>query len=98
MVSRLVTIGDSLTQGFQHGAIHRTAWPYPALVARSLGLAAFRQGDFMGAGYGGRGSGSNWSVLIELYCMLPLSGLIAARSRNFDCSTGVEVETGSRLP
>lgn len=31
-------IGDSLTQGFQSGAIHKTEWSYPAIVARALGL------------------------------------------------------------
>jgi lysophospholipase L1-like esterase len=34
----LVALGDSLTQGFQHGAIHKTAWSFPAIVARALGL------------------------------------------------------------
>jgi len=34
----LVAIGDSLTQGFQHGAIHKTGWAFPAIVARALGL------------------------------------------------------------
>jgi len=36
----LVTIGDSLTQGFMSGAIHRTDLSWPALVACELGLAA----------------------------------------------------------
>lgn len=52
MIARLVTIGDSLTQGFQSGAIRRPAWSYPALVARALG-AEFRVPDFDGDGDGG---------------------------------------------
>lgn len=46
MTARLVTIGDSLTQGFQHGAIRRTEWAFPAMVARALGPHAFRAPDF----------------------------------------------------
>ena len=34
---RLVTIGDSLTQGFQSGAIFNTRLSYPAIVARKMG-------------------------------------------------------------
>jgi len=37
---RLVTIGDSLTQGFMSAAIHRTDISWPALVAYELGLTA----------------------------------------------------------
>jgi hypothetical protein len=33
----VVAIGDSLTQGFQHGAIRRTEWAFPAMIARSFG-------------------------------------------------------------
>lgn len=33
----VVAIGDSLTQGFQHGAIRRTQWSFPAIIARSFG-------------------------------------------------------------
>lgn len=36
---RLVSIGDSLTHGFQSLAIHKTDMSYPALVARELGCA-----------------------------------------------------------
>jgi hypothetical protein len=39
----LVAIGDSLTQGFQHLAISRPEWSYPAMIARALGLG---QGEF----------------------------------------------------
>ena len=35
---RLVTVGDSLTHGFQSGAIHNTHLAYPALIARELGV------------------------------------------------------------
>src|SRR3954471_4451468 len=34
---RLVTIGDSLTHGFQSGAIYNTDISWPAIVARELG-------------------------------------------------------------
>src|SRR4051812_20891835 len=34
---RLVAVGDSLTHGFQSGAIHNTHLSYPALIARELG-------------------------------------------------------------
>jgi hypothetical protein len=40
--NRLVTIGDSLTQGFMSGAIFRTDLSWPAIVAHELGL---RPGD-----------------------------------------------------
>jgi len=53
MTARLVTIGDSLTQGFQHGAVRRTAWAFPAMLARALGAEPFRAGDFTGNGSGG---------------------------------------------
>src|SRR6478752_2819766 len=53
MTARLVSLGDSLTQGFQHGAIRRTAWAFPALVARALGAEPFRAPDFSGGGGGG---------------------------------------------
>jgi len=51
-MARLLTIGDSLSQGFQHAAIRRAAWSYPAMTARVLG-AAFAQADFDAAGKGG---------------------------------------------
>jgi hypothetical protein len=35
---RLVTLGDSLTHGFQHFAIFNTGWSWPAMVARQLGI------------------------------------------------------------
>jgi len=53
MTLRLVTIGDSLTQGFQHGAVRRTSWAFPAMVARALDAPAFRAPDFAGDGWGG---------------------------------------------
>lgn len=37
-MAKLVAIGDSLSQGFLSGAISRTEWSFPALIARSLGL------------------------------------------------------------
>lgn len=43
---RLVTIGDSLTQGFMSGAIFRTELSWPATVAYELGLAPRTQFSF----------------------------------------------------
>ena len=43
---RLVTIGDSLTQGFMSGAIFRTELSWPATVAYELGLAPRTQFRF----------------------------------------------------
>ena len=34
---RLVTIGDSLTHGFQSGAIYNTDLSFPAIIASELG-------------------------------------------------------------
>ncbi|HEY8092504.1 MAG TPA: hypothetical protein VID93_01935, partial [Acidimicrobiales bacterium] len=39
---RLVTIGDSITQGFMSGAIFRTDLSWPAIVADELGFTRFR--------------------------------------------------------
>lgn len=48
---RLVTIGDSLTQGFHHFAIFDTAVSWPAIVAHQLGiLERFRFPTFEGPG------------------------------------------------
>lgn len=49
---RLVTIGDSLTHGFQSGAIFNTDLSYPAIIAHELGWADhFRHPSY--PGYGG---------------------------------------------
>jgi hypothetical protein len=37
---RLVTLGDSLTQGFMSGAIFATDLSYPMMIAQALGLDA----------------------------------------------------------
>jgi hypothetical protein len=53
MAARLVTIGDSLSQGFSSLAITNTDRSYPALIARAMGLAVpggFRLPDFRGKG------------------------------------------------
>lgn len=49
---RLVSLGDSLTQGFMSGAIYATDMSYPALIARELGLSPqeFRFPNFRGFG------------------------------------------------
>jgi hypothetical protein len=39
---RIVTIGDSLTQGFQSGAIFNTQISFPALIAREMSWTEFR--------------------------------------------------------
>jgi hypothetical protein len=48
---RLVTIGDSLTQGFQSGAVFHTELSFPRLVANELGWSdTFRFPRYPGAG------------------------------------------------
>ncbi|MHC5261453.1 hypothetical protein ACYSUO_26510 [Streptomyces sp. UC4497] len=48
---RLVAMGDSLTQGFQSGAIFNTGLSYPAIVAYELGsVAQFRYPLYEGVG------------------------------------------------
>jgi hypothetical protein len=48
---RLVTIGDSLTHGFQSGAVFHTDISYPAIIAYELGwLGQFRYPTYDGAG------------------------------------------------
>lgn len=48
---RLVTIGDSLTQGFQSGAVGATSLCWPMIVAHELGWARhFRRASFEGFG------------------------------------------------
>lgn len=49
--NRLVTIGDSLTHGFQSGAIYNTDISWPAIVARELGWQrSFRYPNYFGFG------------------------------------------------
>jgi hypothetical protein len=50
--NRLVTIGDSLTHGFQSGAIFKTNLSYPAIVAREMGWGEFRYPIYDGPGDG----------------------------------------------
>ena len=52
-MTKLVAIGDSLAQGFQSGAILKTAWSFPTMIARSFGLSVpsdFRIPSFFGSG------------------------------------------------
>lgn len=51
-MTKLVTIGDSLTQGFCSGSISKTRSSFPAMVARALGLsdAEFCVPEFNGEG------------------------------------------------
>jgi hypothetical protein len=47
----LVTLGDSLTHGFQSGAVHNTDLSYPAIIAHELGCyERFRKPDYFGLG------------------------------------------------
>lgn len=50
MSLKLVSIGDSLTQGFQSGSISKTHFSYPAILAECLGESNFKIPDFSGAG------------------------------------------------
>ena len=51
LTHRLVTIGDSLTHGFQSGAIFNTDLSYPAIIAHEMGIAGrFRFPRYEGHG------------------------------------------------
>jgi len=81
---KIAAIGDSLTQGFQSGAIWNTAWSFPAIVARSYGLAV--PSDFRVPSFGKLGLPLNLERLLyeaeerlsarpsdfELFVRLPL--------------------------
>src|SRR5207244_2212248 len=59
---RLVSLGDSLTHGFQSGAIFNTDLSYPALIAKELGwYDAFRHPQYRGFG----GLGFNIEYLLR---------------------------------
>ncbi len=47
---RLVTIGDSLTHGFQSGAVFNTDLSYSAIIARELGWPELRYPTYHGVG------------------------------------------------
>ena len=49
---RLVTIGDSLTQGFQSGAIFNPKLSYPGIIAREMGWNQLRYPIYEGPGNG----------------------------------------------
>jgi hypothetical protein len=49
-INRLVTIGDSLTQGFASGAIYQTDLSYPATIAYELGWDKLRYPIYGGPG------------------------------------------------
>lgn len=36
-IPTITALGDSLSQGFQHGAIRRPEWSFPSIIARSFG-------------------------------------------------------------
>jgi len=47
---RLVSIGDSLTQGFMSGAVYATDLSYPAMIAHELGWSGLRYPRYGGPG------------------------------------------------
>ena len=47
---RLVAIGDSLTHGFQSGAVFQTDLAYPAIIAHELGWDGYRFPEYPGRG------------------------------------------------
>ncbi|PLZ97776.1 hypothetical protein CI592_20500, partial [Fischerella thermalis CCMEE 5328] len=49
---RLVTIGDSITHGFQSGAIFNTRLSYPAIIAREMGWKQLRYPNYDSPGDG----------------------------------------------
>jgi GDSL-like Lipase/Acylhydrolase len=49
---RLVTIGDSLTHGFQSGAIFNTQLSYPAIIAKEMGWGELRYPNYNQSGGG----------------------------------------------
>ncbi len=59
---KLAAIGDSLTQGFQSGAIHNTAWSFPAIIARSFGCSV--PGEFRVPSFGTYGLPLNLEQLM----------------------------------
>lgn len=61
--NRLVVIGDSLSHGFQSGAIHNTDLSWPAVVAHEMGIRDFRYPSYNG--YGGLPLNIEW-LLHEL--------------------------------
>ncbi|MBF2027664.1 MAG: hypothetical protein IGS48_12995 [Oscillatoriales cyanobacterium C42_A2020_001] len=50
--NRLVVLGDSLSHGFQSGAIFKTNLSYPAMIARELGWQGLRYPTYDGPGDG----------------------------------------------
>lgn len=44
--NRLVCLGDSLTQGFQSGAVFNNKLNYPAFLAQAMGIKQFKQASF----------------------------------------------------
>lgn len=58
---RLVTLGDSMTHGFQSFAIHNTDYSYPAIIAHELGwLDSFRRPAY--PGFGGLPLNLEWLI------------------------------------
>jgi hypothetical protein len=85
---RLVTVGDSLTHGFQHFAIFNTGWSWPSIVARQLGDDRFRYPVISGPG----GHPLNLERVARLLRANPLAEVI--RIREFMDSVERYYETG----
>lgn len=60
--NRLVTIGDSLTQGFQSGAIFNTDLSYPMMIAWEMGWDDYMRHPAPYAGCGGLPLNLEWMV------------------------------------
>lgn len=60
---KLAAVGDSLTQGFQSGAIHNTGWSFPAIIARSFGCNV--PGEFRVPSFGPYGLPLNIAQLVQ---------------------------------
>ncbi|MBW4429497.1 MAG: hypothetical protein KME50_35300 [Nostoc desertorum CM1-VF14] len=82
---RLVTIGDSLTQGFQSGAIFNTQLSYPMLIAREMGWDS----NFRYPTYAGPGNG----------LPLNLEKLVRDLGKQFEIADGINLfDTASAIP
>jgi lysophospholipase L1-like esterase len=60
---KLAVIGDSLTQGFQSGAISKTTWSFPAILARAFGVEV--PGEFLVPSFPGPGLPLNIEDLLR---------------------------------
>src|ERR687885_79195 len=82
--NRLVTIGDSLTQGFASGAIYQTDLSYSAIIAYELGWDGLRYPI-----YGGPGG-----LPLNIERVLPRVTDADRRSTLFDAAAALGAQTG----